>query len=44
VALCFANPAKIFGCGQKGAVAVGMDAAIVILISVKTGMKKPCRR
>ena len=30
MALCSANPAKIFGCGQKGAVAVGMDADIVI--------------
>ena len=30
VALCSANPAKIFGCKTKGAIAVGKDADIVI--------------
>ncbi len=30
VELCCANPAKIFGCGQKGSICVGKDADIVI--------------
>ncbi len=30
VELCSANPAKIFGCSQKGSIAVGLDADIVI--------------
>ncbi len=30
VELCSANPAKIFGCSQKGFIAVGLDADIVI--------------
>lgn len=30
VALCAANPAKIFGCRQKGSLTVGKDADIVI--------------
>jgi dihydropyrimidinase len=30
VEVCSANPAKIFGCTQKGAIAVGKDADIVI--------------
>ena len=30
VALCAANPAKIFGCRAKGELAVGKDADIVI--------------
>ena len=30
VALCSANPAKIFGCARKGSIAAGMDADIVI--------------
>ena len=30
VALCAANPAKIFGCTQKGSLTVGKDADIVV--------------
>ncbi|MFM2479184.1 dihydropyrimidinase [Celerinatantimonas sp. MCCC 1A17872] len=30
VALCASNPAKIFGCADKGSIAVGKDADIVI--------------
>lgn len=30
VELCSANPAKLFGCGKKGSIAVGKDADIVI--------------
>ncbi len=30
VELCSANPAKIFGCAQKGSLAVGKDADIVV--------------
>ena len=30
VALCSTNPARIFGCQKKGAIAVGMDADLVV--------------
>jgi len=35
VELCAANPARIFGCRQKGEIAVGKDADIVIYDPVK---------
>ncbi|WP_425801267.1 dihydropyrimidinase [Desulfitobacterium sp. Sab5] len=35
VELCSANPAKIFGCTQKGSITVGKDADIVIYDSEK---------
>ena len=36
VQLCAANPAKIFGCTQKGSLAVGKDADIVVYDPDKT--------
>ena len=35
VELCATNPAKIFGCSQKGSLAVGKDADIVIYYPYK---------